>query len=447
VDDRDRKVTPEEPERKPRVERPESTAPKEDRAVLIGVGTEAHAADTEIPALDELAELVRAAGGKAVARLYQRREAAFGSAYLGKGKLDELAALVKRCEANLVVADDDLSPAQVRHLEEKATCRVIDRSELILDIFARRARTEQAKLQVALAQLQYQMPRFKRMWTHLSRITGAGGLGSRGPGEKQIEVDRRVAKKRIDELKTEIARIAERRERIVRSRSSTFNVALVGYTNVGKSTLMNRMTGADVFVADMLFATLDPRTRHWDLGEGIRVLLSDTVGFIEKLPHHLVASFHATLAEVVSADLLLHVVDAGDPQAERRLLSVRDVLREIRAGEIPEIVVLNKADRVTDRVALESLRSKLGEHFLVSAKSGEGLDALALRVRKAASAFERTVDLEIPAGDGRTLAKLASVAAILEKRYEDDRVVVRASVPRTEMHFFERYLAPPPRES
>jgi GTP-binding protein HflX len=439
-DDRDQKVVPEEQPVEERVARPESTAPKQDRTVLIGVGVESFAADESAPALDELAELVRAAGAKAVARLYQRRDAASGSSYLGKGKMAELGELVKKVEANLVVADDDLSPSQVRNLEEAAGIRVIDRSELIIDIFAKRARTEQAKVQVALAQLQYQLPRFKRMWTHLSRITGAGGVGSRGPGEKQIEVDRRIARKRIDDLKADLARLSERRDRVVKSRSSTFNVALVGYTNVGKSTLMNKLTGADVFVADMLFATLDPRTRHWDVGDGIKVLLSDTVGFVEKLPHHLVASFHATLAEVTGADLLLHAVDASDPHAEHKLGCVRDVLKEIGAAEIPEIVLLNKSDRVTDVAAFESFRGRLAEHFVVSALTGAGLDAVCKRVRLAASAFETTVELDVPASDGRTLAALAASCAIIERRYEDDRCLLRVSIPRSDLHKFEKYV-------
>jgi GTP-binding protein HflX len=442
--DRDLKVRPAEEEPEERTSRPESTAPKEDRAVLIGVGTEAYAADEAAAALDELAELVRAAGARTVARLYQRREAAAGSSYLGKGKLGELGEMVERVEANLVVADDDLSPSQVRHLEEAAKCRVIDRSELIIDIFAKRARTEQAKLQVALAQLQYQMPRLKRMWTHLSRITGAGGVGSRGPGEKQIEVDRRLAKARVDELRAQLAKIEERRDRVVKSRAATFNVALVGYTNVGKSTLMNRLTGADVFVADMLFATLDPRTRHWDLGDGIKVLLSDTVGFVEKLPHHLVASFHATLAEVTGADLLLHAVDASDPALEAKMECVRAVLKDIGAGEIPEIVLLNKADRVTDPAALAAVRARLGEHFVVSALHGQGLEELGRRVRRAASAFESVVELAIPASDGRTLARLAATAAIFSRDYVDDVCRIRASVPRAELHHFERYVVPTP---
>lgn len=442
--DRDLKVRPEE-EAPPaeRIARPESTAPKADRVVLIGVGREGFAADEASAVLDELSELVRAAGAKAVARMYQRRDGAAGSSYLGKGKLAELGEMVARVDANLVVADDDLSPAQVRHLEEAAKCRVIDRSELIIDIFAKRARTEQAKLQVALAQLQYQMPRLRRMWTHLSRITGAGGLGSRGPGEKQIEVDRRLAKSRVDDLRAQLEKIGERRDRVVKSRASTFNVALVGYTNVGKSTLMNRLTGSDVFVADMLFATLDPRTRQWDLGDGIKVLLSDTVGFIEKLPHHLVASFHATLAEVTGADLLLHAVDASDPACESKMECVREVLKELGASEIPEIVLLNKADRVTDQAALTATRAKLGEHFVVSALTGEGLEALGVRVRRAAAAFENIVDLRIPASDGRTLALLASSAAVLDRRYDGDLCILRASIPRAEMHRFERFLIAP----
>ncbi len=420
---------------------PEGTAPPEERAILISVGTDAHAEDGELPTLDELAELARTAGARVVGRLYQRRIKRDAATYLGKGKVDELKKMMEEAKANLVVADDDLSPAQVRNLEEVIQTRVIDRSELIIDIFARHARTPQAKLQVELAQLQYMSPRLKRMWTHLSRITGTGGVGSRGPGEKQIEVDRRLVKRRIEELRAELGAIEGRRERLVRARGDVFNVALVGYTNVGKSTLMNRLTGADVFVADMLFATLDTRTRKMDVGDAAQVLLSDTVGFIDKLPHHLVASFHATLAEVTSADLLLHVVDGADDDADHKIQIVRDVLKAIGAAGIPELLVINKADRVTDRLAFDAFRARIGDHVVTSAVTGEGLDLIRARVREGASAFEEVLDLEVPAADGKTLALIASTSTVVTREYVDETCRVRVRVPRVHAHLFEKFVA------
>ncbi len=422
---------------------PTGTAPPEERAALIGVGMDGRADDAELPVFDELAELARTAGARVVLRFYQRKANPESSSYLGSGKMQELAKEVKDTGATLVIADDDLSPAQVRHLEEATCVRVIDRSELIIDIFAKQARTEQAKLQVELAQLQYLAPRLKRMWTHLSRITGAGGIGSRGPGEKQIEVDRRLVKKKIEDLKAKLDVIEARKVREVKARRDAFKVALVGYTNAGKSTMMNALTGADVFVADRLFATLDTRTRRLELEDGSSVLLSDTVGFIDKLPHHLVASFHATLAEVTGADLLLHVVDASDDAAVSKIGCVRDVLGKIGAGSIPELVLLNKADRVTDLARLSALRASLGEHLVVSALTGEGLPALKARVRDAASEFEDVVTLEMPAGDGALLARLERSAVVHDRSYDDERVVIRASLPRIHRHHFEAWITSP----
>jgi GTPase len=418
---------------------PEGTAPPEELAVLFGVGTDDGADDPALPMLHELAELARTAEVRVVGRLYQRRSSPDSASYLGSGKAQELAGRVSEVGANLVICDDDLSPAQVRNLEEVVNVRVIDRSELILDIFARHARTLQSRLQVELAQLQYEAPRLKRMWSHLSRIVGVGGIASRGPGEKQLEIDRRLVKGRIEDLRRELRSIEERRERQVRSRSDAFKTALVGYTNAGKSTLMNRLTGANVFVADRLFATLDTRTRKLEAGEGTPVLVSDTVGFINKLPHHLVASFHATLAEVRNADLLLHVVDASDPGADEKLLVVRSVLSDLGSAGIEELVVLNKVDLASDQESLEALRGRFAPSVLVSAKTGVGIDRLLDAIRSRAISREELVTLSIPAGDGRTLASVAELGDVRDRKYEDDRCVVEVSMPKAVLHKFERF--------
>jgi GTP-binding protein HflX len=420
---------------------PEGTAPPEELAVLFALGVDRHSDDPALPMLHELAELARTADIRVVGRLYQRRASPDSASYLGSGKVKELGALVQETGANLVICDDDLSPAQVRNIEEVVNVRVVDRSELILDIFARHARTQQARLQVELAQLQYEAPRLKRMWTHLSRIVGVGGIASRGPGEKQLELDRRMIKTKIEDLRSQLVAIEERKDRQVRGRLDAFKAAIVGYTNAGKSTLMNRLTGADVFVADRLFATLDTRTRKLESGAGTTVLISDTVGFINKLPHHLVASFHATLSEVRNADLLLHVVDASDDQADEKLAVVRNVLADLGAAEIDELVVLNKIDLATDRAALEGLRSRLAPAVLVSARTGAGIDALTDVIRQRATSREEIVTLSIPAGDGRTLASVASLGAVRERRWVGDRCEVTVSMPKAYLHKFEKWRA------
>jgi GTP-binding protein HflX len=425
---------------------PEGTAPPEELAVLFALGTDGHADDPALPMLHELAELARTADIRVVGRLYQRRASPDSASYLGSGKVKELASRVQETGANLVICDDDLSPAQVRNLEEVVNVRVVDRSELILDIFARHARTQQARLQVELAQLQYEAPRLKRMWTHLSRIVGVGGIASRGPGEKQLELDRRLIKTKIEDLRRQLVEIEERRDRQVRGRSDAFKAAIVGYTNAGKSTLMNRLTGADVFVADRLFATLDTRTRKLDAGEGTPVLISDTVGFINKLPHHLVASFHATLSEVRNADLLLHVVDASDEHADEKIAVVRGVLADLGAAEIDELVVLNKIDLAADRAALEGLRGRLAPAVLVSAKTGAGIGSLTDAIRARATSREELVTLSIPAGDGRTLARVAKLGAVRERKWEKDRCQVTVSMPRAYLHEFERWRTDGSRE-
>ena len=273
----------------------------------------------------------------------QRRDRPVPATLMGRGKVEEVTEQVELHDPSAVVVDNDLTPAQVRSLEKAWKRRVIDRSELILDIFARRAKTRQARLQVELAQLEYLAPRLRRMWTHLERTEGA--IGTRGPGETQLETDRRLLRKRVTDLQRELAVIEGRKRREVASRAEGFTVGLVGYTNAGKSTLLNTLTGSEEFAADMPFATLDTRTRRWVLGDGRLVLLSDTVGFLQRLPHHLVASFHATLEEALSADMLLHVVDASHPDAPQQMAAVVQVLEELAAAAPTQALVLNRSIR------------------------------------------------------------------------------------------------------
>jgi len=331
--------------------------------------------------LEELAALADTAGAEVVGVLTQTRKEINPAYFIGQGKAEELARMCSELSADLVIFNHDLTPAQARNLEKLLNTRVVDRTELILDIFAKRARTKQAMLQVELAQLQYQLPRLRRMWQHLSRL--GGGIGTRGPGETQLEVDQRRAKKRIADLQRQLQEIQRQTSTRVQSRKERelFTIALVGYTNVGKSTLMNALTKANVFVEDRLFATLDATTRVLYLPDGHKVLLTDTIGFIRKLPPHLIASFHATLEEVRTADLLLHVVDVSHPAMDEHIKVVEETLQEIGAGDKLTILVLNKADKLPPDWDKEALLRRYPNAVLVSALTGEGLDTLLLRIQ------------------------------------------------------------------
>lgn len=376
--------------------------------------------------LEELEGLATTAGSQIVGRLTQKRQAPDMTTYLGRGKVDELRQLVAANDADVILFDNDLSPAQTRNLEEATGVKVLDRSELILDIFASRAQTHQARLAVELAQLQYSLPRLKQMWTHLSRLKM--GIGMRGPGEKQLEVDRRLVEKRISDLRGELKTIERRKEREVAGRSDRMTVSLVGYTNAGKSTLLNKLTGADVLTENRLFATLDTRTRRWQLPGWGPVLLSDTVGFIRDLPHHLIASFKATLEESRQADLLLHVADASNPAALDQIAVVYGVLEELGESATDTILVLNKAD-VTERGHMTSLLGRYPHAIAVSAHTGEGIDRLAAAVSQALSRGFLDVDVEMGVENGRLLAALSHHGEVLSKRYTDSRVIVHCRIP------------------
>jgi GTP-binding protein HflX len=378
--------------------------------------------------LDELAGLVQTAGAEVVGRLTQRRQAPDVTTYLGKGKLEQLELMIRATDADVVIFDNNLSPAQIRNLERDLGVKVLDRTEVILDIFSTRARTHEARLAVELAQLEYSLPRLKRMWTHLSRIKA--GVGMRGPGEKQLETDRRLVEKRIAELREELNRVLHRKEREVAARSDRMTVSLIGYTNAGKSTLLNKLTGSDILAEDKLFATLDTRTRRWQLPGWGPVLLSDTVGFIRDLPHSLIASFKATLEEARQADLLLHVADASNPAAVEQIAAVYKVLEELGIQEKDTILVLNQIDAVHEPGTLDMLKHRYPMAKLVSARTGEGLTRLANAVSDALSRHFVDVDIETDVANGRLLAYLAKNGEILSRTYAEDRVSIHCRIPR-----------------
>ncbi len=398
--------------------------------------------------LSELQELLRTAGVAVVGQLVQHRERPHPNTYLGPGKIDELRALLKAGDANVVACDDELSPRQERNLERLLDVPVVDRTTVILDIFAGHAHTAEGKLQVELAQLQYNLARMRGLWTHLERLgAGAGapgggpGIGTRGPGESQIETDRRLARDRITALRRRLERVKGSREtmRAERARAQLPTVALVGYTNAGKSTLLNRLTGAEVGVRNRLFHTLDPTTRSCRLG-GRDYLLTDTVGFIRKLPHQLVDAFGATLEETRMADMLLHVVDASAPEEEldEMMRAVDSVLGEIGAGEQPRMLILNKADALDDDGRVDvGLRHPDG--LLVSALTGEGLELLGERIEQEFERRLRDVELLLPYSEGGRLAELHGIAGDLVREDTPEGVRVSARVPATVAARFERY--------
>ena len=402
----------------------------------------------EADELGELRELSRAAGVEPVGELVQRRPKPDQRSYVGKGKLDELQAQFKEARAESLLVDDELSPAQQRRLEDTLTTRVVDRTQLILDIFAQHARSAEGKLQVELAQLEYNLPRMRGMWQHLERLGGGlgnvgGGVGTRGPGESQLETDRRLAGRRITLLRRRLKELSKQRatRRKERERSETPTVALAGYTNVGKSTLLNRLTDADASVNNRLFETLDPTTRGFE-HDGRKYLVTDTVGFIRRLPHQLVEGFAATLEETLTADLILHVVDASAPdeQLEAMAEAVASVLAEIGADELPILHVLNKIDRV-DPIGRRRLSNRFSGAMQVSAETGEGIDKLKAQIADQFAERFELVRLLLPYEDGGKLAELYELGAPIDEREDGpDGVLVRARLPRRALLRFAPYL-------
>ncbi len=393
------------------------------------------------PVLAELRELSRTAGVEPVAELVQHRERPDPRTYVGKGKLEELKEAFKRSGAESLIVDDELSPVQQRTLEDALQARVVDRTQLILDIFAQHAVSAEGKLQVELAQLEYNLPRMRGLWQHLERL--GGGVGTRGPGESQLETDRRLARRRVTLLRDRLRRLAKQRStrRKARRRSETPTIALAGYTNVGKSTLLNALTGADASVNDRLFETLDPTTRGFEV-DGRRYLVTDTVGFIRRLPHQLVEGFAATLEETLVADLVLHVADASasDDELDEMLYAVDSVLGEIGAGELPLELVLNKVDAL-DPLRRRRLANRFPEALQISARTGQGLDELRERVAERFGERFEDVRLLIPYDEGARLAELYALGAPVDERADrPEGVFVRARLPRREVRRFAPFL-------
>ncbi|NLN06323.1 MAG: GTPase HflX [Firmicutes bacterium] len=399
-----------------------------EKAILAGLETDA-SRGSSIYTMQELARLAQTAGAVPVAEVVQSRARPDAAYYLGKGKVEELKIIAAETGADLVIFDDELTPTQIRNLEKLLEMRVVDRTALILDIFAGRARSREGKLQVELAQLTYLLPRLAGRGTQLSRL--GGGIGTRGPGETKLETDRRRLRKRIGDLQAEIEEIKKHRllHRRARQKNDVPTVALVGYTNAGKSTLLNTLASANVAAEDKLFATLDPTTREVALPGGGSFLLTDTVGFIQKLPHHLVAAFRATLEEITAADLLLHVVDTAHPQAERQMAEVNKILSELGAEMLPGLVVFNKMDLPEAAWQYPVLARQYPEHVAVAAKNGRGIEDLLMAVERILRQGDKQVEILIPFARAGLLSLVRRHGRLEAQEYLPEGIRVRAVLP------------------
>ena len=389
--------------------------------------------------LEELASLAQTAGGEVVGEGIQKLDRPYSGTFIGKGKAEEFAAECSAKSVDTVIFDDELTPGQGRNLEHVFDRKIIDRTSLILDIFAQRARTKEGKLQVELAQLQHLLPRLTRFWTHLSRQKG--GIGMRGDGESQLETDRRRIQERISRLSEELDHVRKHRsvQRQGRRRNNWPLASIVGYTNAGKSTLLNTLTGAEVQAEDKLFATLDPTTRKLRLGTNQKVLLSDTVGFIRKLPHRLVEAFKATLEEVAEADLLVHVVDISHPQADQQIEAVNDVLAEIGAQDKPTLMVFNKIDQLETPDILHQYTSQYSPSVAISAARKQGFEELETQLANSLRPIRTTLNLTIPVTEASVIARLHEVGQVLSLKYEDDRACIEARIPPHRLEEFTHY--------
>jgi GTP-binding protein HflX len=405
------------------------TRKRSERVSLVGVELKSRDRAELRESLNELAELAQTAGAEVVSDGIQKMESLNAATFIGKGKAEEFSKFCKANKVDTVIFDDELSPAQSRNLEKIFECKILDRTALILDIFAQRARTREGKMQIELAQLQHLLPRLTKFWGHLSRQ--AGGIGMRGgEGESQLEADRRKVGERIDKIESELDKVRRQRatQRAGRQRSNWPLASIVGYTNAGKSTLLNALTGSDVLAKDILFATLDPTTRRLRLPTNQNVLLTDTVGFIKKLPHGLVEAFKATLEEVVQANLLLHVVDISHPQAEEQIAAVNSVLKEIGAEGKPVLMVFNKMDKLNG-VALNGLREKFPHAVEISAATGEGVSNLLAELGTQLRPTREFLELKIPHEQSAVIARLHKVGQIIERRYNGKTAKFKARIP------------------
>jgi GTPase len=414
---------------------------KTERVFLIGVELKSGSTWETSDSLDELAELAQTAGGVVAGRATQKLEKLHAGTFIGSGKAEELAKECKTREVDTVIFDDELTGAQARNLEKIFECKILDRTALILDIFAQRARTREGKLQVELAQLEHLLPRLTRYWGHLSRQSG--GIGMRGgEGESQLEADRRKVSERIDKIREELDTVRRQRatQRAGRKRSEWPLASIVGYTNAGKSTLLNKLTGANVFAENLLFATLDPTTRRLRLPTNQNVLISDTVGFIRKLPHDLVEAFKATLEEVIEADLLLHVVDISHPQADEQIEAVNSVLRDLGAFEKPTLMIFNKIDRFQTNGEFARYCERFPNAVAVSAKTGKGIDALLAEIGAAMRPIRDFVELKIPHDRADVMARLHQVAQVVERNYKGKTARFKARIPPQLRREFAAYI-------
>ena len=415
----------------------------DEAAFLVGVKLPRSTLEDEQENVAELELLATTAGAVVSGSIIQQRTRLDGATYIGKGKLEELAATVEQKNINLVIFDDDLSPAQARNIEKSVGVNVIDRTELILDIFSKRARTRQARIQVEIAQLTYAMPRLKRLWGHLSRQ--AGGIGTKGPGETQLEVDRRKVRERIAALKRELVKIESRTKERRKNREDLFNVTIVGYTNAGKSTLLNRLSGSDILESDRLFSTLDSTTRRVELPDGGAFLMTDTIGFIRKLPAHLVASFHATLLDVEEADLLLHLVDSSSPRFAEKIYVVNDVLDKVLGdrtasdgdGSIATLLVLNKTDLLGEEV-LPLLAQRYPDAVRISAATGEGAGRLSDAIRTQINRGTTLARVTVPGADGRTIAFVEEAGQVIDRDVDGEDVIFTVRLLRKDVGRLER---------
>ena len=412
------------------------------RAILIGVKLRNNLMHEAEESLQELQQLAETAGIEVVYETIQSRNAPNPTYFIGEGKVEELKPLVEELDADAIIFDEELSPAQNRNLEKALDVATIDRTGLILQVFAQRALTKEARLQVALAQLEYALPRLTRMWTHLSRLAtgGGGGRHLRGPGETQLEMDRRWVRRNIGHVRKALESVEKQRHTQRRNRSEKIKVSLVGYTNAGKSTLFNTLTGETVLAEDKLFATLDSTTRKVDLPQKQQILVTDTVGFIKKLPHQLVAAFKATLEEVLEADLLLHIVDVSHPEVEAQIAAVNVVLGELEATDIPMFMVFNKIDRLKSDEELHILQCQYPDALPISAQRGDGIPALIDALAHRFAEHGTDLSLCIPYIEGKVLDLLHKHGIVLDIKYATEAVYVEVRLPNRYLKSVSQFL-------
>lgn len=400
------------------------------KALLVGIYQNGKEKEQALECLSELERL-----GSTLGVVTVRMEPCFikkfdAATYLGSGKIDELIEIAKELGANIVIIDDEITPAQQRNLEKLFNIPVIDRTEVILEVFSKHAKTREAKVQVELAKIRYEMPRLKRLWTHLSRQRG-GGVNMKGEGEKQIEIDKRILKRKVEQLQVELEKIKAQRatQRVARRRSHIPTFAIIGYTNVGKSTLLKALTDADVLVEDKLFATLDTTTRKFILPNSQEILLIDTVGFIRKLPHTLVAAFRSTLEESVEADILLHLVDVSHPMAEEQAKATMEVLKELHANKKPILTILNKVDACTERKIIDQMRFTYPKTVQISAITGLGFEELLQRMIDELAKRRKKITIRLPQSDYHILQDVEKYGLILEREYEENDIIITFEAP------------------